>query len=173
MESLLTGLFCDFGDDNSILCALTHTHACISLQIITIQKIIHSVAAGHMILMCQTDKIHESFYDLFNQTFRSIKGDQGHQDFANIAIGAHSKPCRVDPNFLCFIVIDETELQHCPSPFLNRFEKYYLDHKSILELKLNELPPCLGILMRRVYIQVCKSFRYIITYILQVCCESE
>lgn len=125
------------------------------LQVTTIQKIIHSVAVGHTVLLCQTDKIHESFYDLFNQRFRSINDPKrGTQLFANIAIGAHSKPCRVDPKFQCFIVIDERELEHCPSPFLNRFEKYYLDHRSLFELQLNELPPCLRILVQRAYIQV-------------------
>ena len=128
------------------------------LQVTTIQKVIHSVAAGHTVLLFQTDKIHENFYDLFNQRFRSIRDQKTKnkiQYFANIAIGAHSKPCRVNPKFECFIVIDEAELKKCPSPFLNRFEKYYLDHKSLLELQLRHLPPCLKILLQRAKIQVC------------------
>lgn len=109
-------------------------------------------------LLFQTDKIHESFYDLFNQRFRSIrdpKDEKKTQYFANIAIGAHSKPCRVDPKFECLIVIDEAEVEKCPPPFLNRFEKYYLDHKSLLQLQLEHLPPCLSILLQRAKIQVC------------------
>ena len=37
------------------------------LQVNTIAQIRHSVAEGHTVLLSQTDEIHESFYDLFNQ----------------------------------------------------------------------------------------------------------
>ena len=58
--------------------------------------------AGHTILMSQTDEIHESFYDLFNQHFRSIEDPKhGTPFYANIATGTHSKPCHVDPKFQC------------------------------------------------------------------------
>ena len=45
-------------------------------------------------IMSQTDDIHESFYDLFNQNFRRIDDpEHGPRYFTNIAIGAHLKPC--------------------------------------------------------------------------------
>ena len=140
------------------------------IQVTTVHQIIHSVAAGHTILMCQTDKIHECFYDLFNQRFRSIgiskskdqsKNQQSVLYFANIAIGAHSKPCQVDPKFQCFIILDKDELKYCPSPFLNRFEKYYLCHKSLFYVTKEKAPPCLRVLLQDVYDQV-NLFNYFI-----------
>ncbi len=116
--------------------------------------------------MCQTDEIHESFYDLFNQHFRSIKDPQsGTRHYANIAIGAHSRPCRVDPHFQCMVVIKESELQDTPAPFLNRFEKYYLTHRSLLDSVFENMPPCLSILLRSVYSKVSDLKRYLALFL--------
>ncbi len=105
--------------------------------------------------MCQTDEIHECFYDLFNQRFRSIDDpERGTSYYTNIAIGAHSKPCRVHPDFQCVIVIKESEVQNTPAPFLNRFEKYYLTHKSLLQNALCKMPPCLRIMIEAAYSKV-------------------
>ena len=125
-------------------------------QINTISQIRHSAAAGHTILMCQTDEIHESFYDLFNQHFRCIEDpDHGtRRYYANIAIGAHSKPCRVDPNFQCVVVVKESDIDKTPAPFLNRFEKYRLTHKELLRTIQQSLPPCLHILLNMVSVMV-------------------
>ena len=101
----------------------------------------HSVAVGHTILMYQTDKIHESFYDLFNQRFRTIKDpERGPSYYTNVTIGAHSKPCRVNPAFQCVVVIKESEVEDTPPPFLSRFEKYHLTHQSLLETVFKKLP---------------------------------
>ncbi len=105
--------------------------------------------------MCQTDEIHESFYDLFNKHFRCIEDPQsGTHHYANIAIGAHSGPCRVDPHFQCVVVISASELQDTPAPFLNRFEKYYLTHRSLLDSIFESMPPCLSIMLRSAYSKV-------------------
>ena len=125
------------------------------LQVNTISQIRHSVAAGHTILMSQTDEIHESFYDLFNQRFRRIDDPKhGTHFYANIAIGAHSKPCRVDPKFQCVVVVRESELHQTPAPFLNRFEKYRLTHKELLVTVIQCFPPCLRILLNTAYAKV-------------------
>jgi len=105
--------------------------------------------------MSQTDEIHESFYDLFNQRFRRIEDPKhGTRFYANIAIGAHSKPCRVDPKFQCVVVVRESELHQTPAPFLNRFEKYRLTHKELLLTVKQCLPPCLCILLDTAYTKV-------------------
>ena len=125
------------------------------LQVNTISQIRHSVAAGHTILMSQTDEIHESFYDLFNKCFRRIEDPKhGTRFYANIAIGAHSKPCRVDPKFQCVVVVRESELNQTPAPFLNRFEKYRLTHEEVLLTVSQHLPPCLCILLDTAYTKV-------------------
>ena len=116
-----------------------------------IAQIRHSVAVGHTVLLSQTDDIHESFYDLFNQRFRSIEipGEECRY-YANIAIGAHSKPCRVNPYFQCVVVVNVEELQDTPAPFLNRFEKYFLSHENLLASAMKSLSPCLQEVLRTV-----------------------
>ena len=129
-------------------------------QVNTISQIRHSVAAGHTILMSQTDEIHESFYDLFNQRFRTIDDPvlRTRRFYANIAIGAHSKPCRVDPKFQCVVVVRESDIDKTPAPFLNRFEKYRLTHQELRLTVWQSLPPCLCILLDMVYMKVTPKF---------------
>ena len=98
--------------------------------------------------MSQTDDIHESFYDLFNQRFRRIDDpDHGPRYYTNIAIGAHLKPCRVHGNFQCVVVVRQSEVDLTPAPFLNRFEKYCISHAVLLATAMSQLPPCLRVLV--------------------------
>ena len=125
------------------------------LQVNTIAAIRHSAVEGHTVVMSQTDDIHESFYDLFNQHFRRIDDpEDGPRYFANIAIGAHSKPSRVHQNFQCIVVVKESEIPFTPAPFLNRFEKYFISHSNLLELVLDDLPPCLRVVVESVHKKV-------------------
>lgn len=101
-------------------------------------------------VMCQTDSIHESFYDLFNRRFHRIDASTGPRYFANIAIGAHIKPCRINKDFQCIVVVKESELKNVPQPFLNRFEKYKLSHSIVLEATLKSMPPALAEVLRAV-----------------------
>ena len=118
-------------------------------KINTIAAIRHSAIEGHTVVLSQTDDIHESFYDLFNQRFRRIDDPKhGPRYYANIAIGSHSKPSRVDPKFQCVVVIKKSEVETTPAPFLNRFEKYLISHGSMLEAILNHLPPHMASMVR-------------------------
>ena len=120
-----------------------------------ISRIRHSALKGHTIVMCQTDRIHECFYDLFNQRFRIIPVVDGKtQYYANIALGAFTKLSRVDPEFQCIVVIKKEEVKETPAPFLNRFEKYNITHESLLNIVRNDLPPCLRIVIDTVYAKV-------------------
>ncbi len=129
------------------------------VQVNTITQIRHSVSAGHTVLMCQTDEIHESFYDLFNQRFHSIEDLSlgGVRYYTNITIGSHSKPCRVDPKFQCLVVIKKSDIEHTPAPFLNRFEKYRLSHRAFLYNTLLSYKDavCLRILLSVAQAKVC------------------
>ncbi len=118
-------------------------------KINTIGAIRHSAIEGHTVVMSQTDDIHESFYDLFNQRFRRIDDpEHGPRYYTNIAIGAHLKPSRVHPNFQCVVVVKKSEVENTPAPFLNRFEKYLISHGSLLDMMLQKLPPCLAIMVQ-------------------------
>lgn len=128
-------------------------------KIDTISAIRHSAMQGHTVVMSQTDDIHESFYDLFNQHFRRIDDPKhGPRYYTNIAIGAHSKPSRVHPNFQCVVVVKKSELKTTPAPFLNRFEKYLISHSSLLDASLQQLPPCMAILIQAAREKVKLSF---------------
>lgn len=134
---------------HGILCVL------LCMQIATIARIRHSALQGHTIVMCQTDRIHESFYDLFNQRFRTIPYVEGEsQYYVNIALGAFTKLSRVDPKFQCIVLIKKSELAQTPAPFLNRFEKYVVTHESLLDIAMNYLPPCVRIVISTVCIKV-------------------
>ena len=117
-------------------------------KINTIAAIRHSAMKGHTVVMSQTDDIHESFYDLFNRRFRRIDDPKlGPRYYTNITIGGHLKPSRVHPNFQCVVVIKNSEVKDTPTPFLNRFEKYFISHGHLLETALQSLPPCMAILI--------------------------
>ena len=134
-------------------------------KINTIAAIRHSAVKGHTVVMSQTDDIHESFYDLFNQRFRMIHGlkegtqhptdlngvsedgtrlpstpEENVRYFTNISIGAHLKPSRVHPDFQCVVVLKKSEVEATPAPFLNRFEKYYISHCNLLSTVLGHMP---------------------------------
>ena len=128
-------------------------------KINTIAAIRHSAIEGHTAVMSQTDDIHESFYDLFNQRFRRIDDpEHGPRYYTNIAIGAHLKPSRVHPSFQCVVVVKKSEIVDTPAPFLNRFEKYLISHGSLLETALLKLPPCLSILIKTAKEKVSHSY---------------
>ena len=118
-------------------------------KINTIAAIRHSAMKGHTVVMSQTDDIHESFYDLFNQRFRRIDDlKEGPRYYANIAIGAHLRPSRIHPNFQCVVVVKKSEVKNTPAPFLNRFEKYLITHQIMLETALNRMRPSISVLIR-------------------------
>ena len=126
------------------------------LQIDTIAAIRHSALEGHTVVMSETDSVHESFYDLFNQRFRCIEDPKTEpRYFTNIAIGAHSRPCRVNPNFQCVVIVKESEVKQTPAPFLNRFEKYRITHSTLLTTVLAPLPPLLKKLVMAAKEKVC------------------
>ena len=72
----------------------------------------------------------------------------GPRYFTNIAIGAHVKPCRVDPDFQCIIVVKKNEIKNIPAPFLNRFEKYCISHHTLLYDVLNQIPMGIRIIIQ-------------------------
>lgn len=110
-------------------------------QVETIAAICHSASRGHTVILSQTEKIHESFYGLFNLRFRCIDDPKsGCHYYAHVTIGAHLKPCRVHPDFQCIVLMREADIPNTPSPFLNRFEKYHITHKSVLDAAFERLP---------------------------------
>ena len=105
--------------------------------------------------MFQTDEIHESFYELFNQRFRILDDPKkGLRLFTNISIGAHTKPCRVHPEFQCIVVVKKSELNKTPQPFLNRFEKFLFSYSTIYSSVCETQPPNIQIIIHTVFEKV-------------------
>ena len=111
-------------------------------QINAISAVKWAAEKGEVVLLSQTESINESFYDLFNQHFRKYE-DKTNEGIsvtyhANIAVGSHSRRCKVSPGFQCVVHLALPELQLAPAPFLNRFEKYRLTHADLLQSHLHK-----------------------------------
>ena len=109
--------------------------------------------------MSQTEEIHGSFYDVFNQYYKVIENPKTKEKkfFANIAIGSNIKPCHVHRDFQCIVIIKQSDVKTTPSPFLNRFEKYLISQKDFLEARLSMLPPHLKLMIEAAWNKVCIS----------------
>jgi hypothetical protein len=115
-----------------------------------ISAIKHAAMEGRTVILSQTDDINECFYDLFNQHFRKIDDtnfENGRRYYANIAIGSHSKPCRIDPKFQCIVHMHQSEIKDAPAPFLNRFEKFLVSQSDLLQIALTALPRSINKIM--------------------------
>ena len=89
-------------------------------------------------LLSQTSSINESFYDLFNQHFRAISRNGKQLLYANIAVGGVSRRSLVSSDFECIVHVRAKELDEMPAPFMNRFEKYSLSIKDVIEWGLEQ-----------------------------------
>ena len=116
---------------------------------ITIAAIRHSAIEGHTVIMSQTDDIHESFYDLFNQPFHRI---DDYQCFDTT---------KIHQDFQCIVLIKESDLSKLHSSFLNNFEKYCISHKNLLDLALEAFPPWLKLIVD----STCKKVSQLLIYV--------
>ena len=105
--------------------------------------------------MLQTEKIHESFYELFNQRFRVLDDPQkGLRLFTNVSIGAHTKPCRINSQFQCIVVVKKSELEYTPQAFLSRFEKFFFSYNVLYNSVTNSKPPNMRIIVSTLFDKV-------------------
>ena len=82
----------------------------------------YSALQGITAILSQTEPVNESFYDLFNQHFRSLRNRDGEISlYANIAVGGISRRSLVRPSFQCIVHVRNSEIEDVPAPFLNRF----------------------------------------------------
>jgi hypothetical protein len=101
----------------------------------------YAAQQGITVILSQTEQVNESFYDLFNQNFRSFKNRDGHLSlYANIAIGGISRRSLVQQSFQCIVHIKQSGIEDVPAPFLNRFEKFYITVRSVLDSGWGRFP---------------------------------
>lgn len=123
----------NFPDDNNELS-----------QSAVISKVKLAMETGQTVVLVNSATINTNFYDVFNRHFAEMiskneKDETVTSHFANVAVGATSKPCYVHPQFQIIVHMPQSEFEAAPLPFLNRFEKYILGYKELLNDKLNQM----------------------------------
>ncbi|XP_065188617.1 uncharacterized protein LOC135819352 [Sycon ciliatum] len=93
------------------------------------------------IVLVETRRVHGSLYELLNQTFRVIHNDGGRHIYADIAVGATTYLCRVNPHFQCVVILKHTEMEVSSTPFLSRFSKFVLRPMDAMKYALNKVDP--------------------------------
>ena len=93
-------------------------------------RIISHISRGNILTFKDiNNSIQTSLYDLFNKSFYEV----GKKRYCRIAVGANSNPkCLVNDNFNAIVFIDESNIPKTDLAFLNRFEKHYLNLKSMI-----------------------------------------
>ncbi len=101
----------------------------------------YAAQQGLTVVLSQTEQVNESFYDLFNQNFRSFKNRDGQiSHYANIAVGGISRRSLVHQSFQCIVHIKQSSIEDVPAPFLNRFEKFFVTIRSVLDSGWGRFP---------------------------------
>ncbi|CAF4833776.1 unnamed protein product, partial [Rotaria sp. Silwood1] len=73
--------------------------------------------------------LYDNLYDLFNQNF-SISA---RKKYCRIALGSLYHPrCIIHDNFFCVVFIKKHDLDKYDPPFLNRFEKHFIDMDTLI-----------------------------------------
>eukprot|EP00026_Physarum_polycephalum_P000016 Phypoly_transcript_00016.p1 GENE.Phypoly_transcript_00016~~Phypoly_transcript_00016.p1 ORF type:complete len:3661 (+),score=399.99 Phypoly_transcript_00016:3-10985(+) len=90
---------------------------------------------GETVVLLHQDELYESLYDMLNQHYTKY----GNRWYCRLALGLHSRPCPVHPNFRCVVIVDadraytsSNDKPRLPPPFLNRHEKQELSLKDEL-----------------------------------------
>lgn len=111
-------------------------------------RIKHAVEQGRTVILSNAQSVYSAFYDLFNKHYSSVRvsssSGKGAEDspasrryYANIGIGSLSRPCIVHPKARVIVHVTRSEFAKIQLPFLNRFEKYSISLKDVVNEKLS------------------------------------
>ena len=73
--------------------------------------------------------------------FHRVDEEDETRFFANVTIGAHLKPSKVGKSFQCVVLVKQSEVEYLPPPFLSRFEKFKITHKTLFDEAIRKLSP--------------------------------
>jgi len=105
-------------------------------QLKVIKKIQIYMEEGKTIILKDLESVYPALYDLFNQNFTIMNGN----NFARISIGSSfSIYSQVNKKFKCIINVDKKDINNQEPPFLNRFEKHILSYENLLNKNLTDL----------------------------------
>ncbi|CAF4842456.1 unnamed protein product, partial [Rotaria sp. Silwood1] len=94
---------------------------------------------GKTILMINTNRIHGSLYDIFNQNFSIMATGDMRKIFSKVAIGPKTIDVAIHEDFQCIVHVKRNEFKDIPAPFLSRFQKYLLSINDFYRIRLQKL----------------------------------
>ena len=98
---------------------------------IMVNKIMVNMEQGNFLVLKNLDIIYPSLFDLFNQHF--VSSNNPEVKYCRISIGLINNPrAEVNYKFKIVVLIDKEDSYYQDPPFLNRFEKHYLDFDTLL-----------------------------------------
>ena len=101
-----------------------------------INKIQVHMEKNSILILKDLETIYPSLYDLFNQNF-TIVGDK---NYARLSLGySNNTYSLVNDEFKCIVIVNEKDIDNEEIPFLNRFEKHFIDFEYLLNYKEIEL----------------------------------
>ena len=101
-----------------------------------INKLKNSIENGNLVIIKNLEKLYPSLYYLFNQSYE-IKNNH---KYIKISYGSsYSKYYKLNEKFRVVILLNEKELKENDPPFLNRFEKYFINIDMFLDQNLIDL----------------------------------
>ena len=101
-----------------------------------LNKIILYMETDTILILKDLDSVYGSLYDLFNQNYVKV----GEKHYCRIALGPYSNPmCHVHSKFRCIVLMDDEKILKADKPFLNRFEKQFVDLSHIRTPEVTQL----------------------------------
>ena len=94
---------------------------------------------GKTIVMVNTNRVHGSLYDVFNQNFSIMATGDTRKIFSKVAIGSKTMDVVVHENFQCLVHVKRSEMVDLPAPFLSRFQKFSLNINDFYQIQAAKL----------------------------------
>ncbi|CAF1425721.1 unnamed protein product [Rotaria sordida] len=91
---------------------------------------------GKTILIVNTDRIHGSLYNVFNQNFSTMGAGETRKIFSKVAIGSKTVDVVVHENFQCILHINRNVFTDISASFLSRFQRYSLSVNNFYRIQL-------------------------------------
>ena len=100
------------------------------------QSIISYIEKGEIVILKDLDIIYPKFYDLFDQNFKKYSNIK----YSSISsVSKVNESYKVDDNFRCIVLLEQSEIDEYHPSFLNRFEKHIISFKYLLTESQNNL----------------------------------
>jgi hypothetical protein len=92
-----------------------------------LRRFAHAMTNGKTAIFLGRHPCFDNLYDVFNLRYEKLGG----RSYALISYAGDSYPIMVHEKFRTIIVVEDSDYRTLPAPFLNRFEKLYLDYKAL------------------------------------------